>query len=58
MILRYVAHNSISEFEKAGWVIKTHLAGHHGDHAVLMMKVQPDDDLERPAVNDRPRKQS
>ena len=41
------------EFEKAGWFVKTKLDGHHGEHAVLMIKVDEKDDLERPAVTDR-----
>lgn len=56
MILRYVTHKDISQYKDAGWVLKARLdRTHHGDHAVLMMKVQEFDDLDRPAVNDRPR---
>ena len=38
MILRYVPHEKVESFKKDGWVFKSNILGHHGDHAIIMQK--------------------
>ena len=38
MILRYVPHEKVESFKKNGWVFKSYILGHHGDHAIIMQK--------------------
>lgn len=41
MILRYVPHEKVESFKKDGWVFKSNILGHHGDHAIIMQKKSP-----------------
>ena len=40
MIVRYVAHNDIKRYERAGWILKNELKGQYaGQFSVLMIKL-------------------
>ena len=41
MILRYVPHEKVESFKKNGWIFKSYILGHHGDHAIIMQKKTP-----------------
>ena len=38
-VYRYVAHSDVEAYERMGWVFIKRLNAHHGEHGVLMEKL-------------------
>ena len=40
--LRYIPYSAVRQYQRTGWIALKRMHGHHGEHAVLMEKVDAD----------------